>query len=65
MSHGQGFALRDIERILKDNGYTYDRFNGHYIWKGESGNTVAIPRTCCRPLIQRVFRENGIELKGR
>lgn len=64
MSHGKGYDMREIERIMKDNDYRFVRFNGHYIYKGINGNTVAIPRTCCRPLIQRVFRENGIEIKG-
>lgn len=57
--------MREIDRIMKDNNYQYVRFNGHHIWKGVDGNTVAIPRTCCRPLIQRVFKENGIVSKGR
>lgn len=62
MSHGEGYALKDVRRILKNNGYTYDRFNGHYIYKSSTGNTIAIPRSCCRPLIQRVFKENGIRV---
>lgn len=64
MSHGKGtIPMRQIERTLKDNGYTYVRFNGHYIWKGEEGNTIAIPKTCCTPLIKRVFKENNIIIK--
>lgn len=63
MSHGKGYDMREIERIMKDNDYRFVRFNGHYIYKGINGNTVAIPRTCCRPLIQRVFRTEFI-LKG-
>ena len=63
MSHGKGaIPMRKIERILKANGYVYDRFNGHHIYKNEEGKTIAIPRTCCTYLIQRVFKENGIKV---
>lgn len=62
MSHGKGnIPLRKIERTLKDNGYTYIRFNGHWIWKSPTGNTIAIPKTCCAPLIRRLYKENNIK----
>ena len=63
MSHGKGaIPMRKIERALKENGYVYDRFNGHHIYKNKEGKTIAIPRTCCTYLIQRVFKENEIKV---
>lgn len=64
MGHGKGaIPKRKIEKTLRENGYEYVRFNGHYIWKGSNGNTIAIPRTYCTYLVQRVFKENGIKFK--
>ena len=61
MGHGKGaIPQRKIDKILKDNGYEFVRYNGHWIYKGTEGNTLAIPKTCCTYLVQRVFRENGI-----
>ncbi|SDN45128.1 hypothetical protein SAMN04490370_12526 [Eubacterium ruminantium] len=63
MSHGKGsIPMRKIDHILKENNYTFVRYNGHYIWKGKEGNTVAIPKTCCTPLIRRIFKENNIKM---
>lgn len=65
MGHGKGaIPRRKIERTLKENGYTYVRFNGHWIYKNAEGNTISIPRTCCSPLIQRLFKENNIVYQG-
>lgn len=61
MSHGKGaIPKRKIEKILKDNGYTYVRSNGHDIYKNEEGVTISIPRTCCTYLLRREFKEKGI-----
>lgn len=62
MGHGKGvIPMRKIERTLKANGYEFVRFNGHYIYKNNSGNTIAVPRTCCTYLVQRLYKENGIK----
>ena len=63
MAHCKGtITKREIDKALKKNDYTYVRFNGHWIWKNDNGNTIAIPRSLCEPLVRRVFKENGIKL---
>lgn len=61
MSHGKGAVpKRKIEKILKANGFQYVRNNGHEIYRNDQGVTVAIPRTCCTPLLRREFKAKGI-----
>ena len=61
MSHGKGaIPERKVKKILKDNGYEYVRFNGHYIYRNKEGKTIAIPRTYCTYIIQREFKEKGV-----
>ena len=62
MGYGKGaIPIRNVEKILKKNGYRYVRDNGHRIYKNEKGNIIAIPMSCCTYLIMRVFKENGIK----
>jgi predicted RNA binding protein YcfA (HicA-like mRNA interferase family) len=34
---------KEVLRCLKDNGFTFDRYNGHAIYKHTSGQIVVIP----------------------
>lgn len=61
MGHGKGsISYREVDRILKNNGYTIIRCNGHRIYGNDEGKHISIPKTCCTYLVQRVFKENGI-----
>jgi len=65
MGHGKGaFNKRAVQRVLKENGYTLVRSNGHDIYKGGDGSTISIPRTYCTFIITRLFKENNIEIPG-
>lgn len=64
MKNGRGkgpMSLRQIDKILKDNGYYVDRYNGsHCIYKNDENHTIIIPLSCHKQLIRRVFKENNI-----
>ena len=63
MSYGKGvLPIRKIEKILKYNGYVYIRNNGHQIWKGSDGSTIVVPRSCCTYIVNKMFKENNIEM---
>lgn len=62
MGHGKGsIPYRKVDKILRNNGYTQVRFNGHHIYENKEGNTIAIPKTCCTYVIQREFKTNKIK----
>lgn len=54
------FKLREVQDILKANGYTCIRYNKHYIWKNTEGNIISIPHSANPMVIRRVFKENNI-----
>ena len=61
MGHGKGsMSYREVDKILKNNGYKIIRCNGHKIYGNDGGNTISIPKTCCTYLVKRVFKENNI-----
>lgn len=53
-------SKRNIDKILRKNGYQIIRCNGHWIYSNGT-NTIAIPKSLCTPLIQRLFKENNIK----
>jgi predicted RNA binding protein YcfA (HicA-like mRNA interferase family) len=56
------FSSKEINTILKSNGYICTRINKHNIYKNTEGNTITIPRSI-NPnplLIRRLFKENNI-----
>lgn len=63
MCYGKGkISLRKIEIILKNNGFIYVRNNGHQIWRGPKGNMVVIPRSCCTYIIDKIIKDNCLEI---
>lgn len=58
------YKLKDIQRILKDNGYILTRTAGdHYIYaKPDQPLTFSIPsrRDLPRPMVKRLLKEHGI-----
>ena len=60
-----GIALnpRQFERLLKDNGYIYDRQSGDHRIFIKNGKHISFNLRKLNPIIvQRLIRENGLEV---
>jgi predicted RNA binding protein YcfA (HicA-like mRNA interferase family) len=58
-------TVRQVERALKDAGFSHDRTCGsHFIWKDAAGRCVPVPHHGNRPLPQgtllSIFRQAGL-----
>ena len=62
-----GIALnpRQFERLLKDNGYRYERQSGdHRIWSKSGSNHISFNMRKLNPIIvQRLIRENELKVR--
>ena len=54
-------TFREVQAILRANGYYLDRTESHYIYKNEDGDTFILPRSCNDMLLRRMFKEHAIE----
>lgn len=58
------YNKRDIQRILKNNGYTFERQKGsHCIYKNERNEhlTVTVDR-CNKMVFQRLIKEHNLKV---
>ncbi len=54
------YSKRDVEKLLKNNGYEYSRCSGsHRIYKRE-GRHISIPKSLNATVIQRLVKENQL-----
>ena len=66
MYRGSGkYSNRDINKILKKNGYRVTRNNGHYIYENDNGDTIAIPYNCKNSTLMREFKNHNIDINRR
>lgn len=60
------YAERELIRILKNNGYEYDRSNGdHDIYiNRETGNSISITagKTMNKMVVRRLIKENNLKV---
>ncbi len=55
------YSFRSFERILKKNGYRYQRTTGsHYIYKGKGGEAVVVPYHLKAVISNKIIRENNL-----
>lgn len=58
------YSLREMEKILKDNGFIFLRQSGsHRVYQNEKGRHATI--SCSRPngiLFQRIIKDNDIKV---
>lgn len=58
---GKGkMSLKQVQRLLKMNGYSLERINKHFIYK-KGNDTFILPRNCHDLLLRRMFKEHGIK----
>lgn len=60
-SRGKGkISLKEIQRLLRLNGYKLDRQGKHFIYKKDN-DTFILPRSTHDMVIRRMFKEHGIK----
>lgn len=60
-THGKGkMSLKDVQRLLRLNGYSLERVNRHFIYK-KGNDTFILPQKCHDMLLRRMFKEHGIK----
>ncbi|MCR5818935.1 MAG: type II toxin-antitoxin system HicA family toxin [Prevotella sp.] len=54
---------KDWERLLKDNGFQFERAGKHLIWKHEDGRIIPVPAgsKISSPVVRRMVKENRLE----
>lgn len=59
---GINLKFQKVDKILRKNGFQCVRHSGsHSIYK-KGDNTLSIPNSCNGLIIQRLFRENNIDM---
>lgn len=53
-------GLREIDRILRKNGWRKDRCKGDHVIYTKGSWHMSIPKSCNKMVIQREFKEKGI-----
>ena len=57
------YTLREFIKILKFNGFWYDRCSGsHTIYINNKGRHISIPKSLKSVVIQRLIKENNLEV---
>ena len=54
---------KDWERLLKDNGFQFERAGKHHIWKHEDGRIIPVPNgpKISAPVARRMVKENKLD----
>lgn len=57
------YKVRDFEKILRQNGYKFDRQNGsHKIWKSKN-NSISVPSIKLVDVVaRRLIKENNLNM---
>ena len=57
------YTLREFIKIVKFNGFWYDRHNGdHAIYMNDKGRHISIPKNLECVIAQRLIKENNLEV---
>lgn len=54
---------RNVDRMLRDNGYALSRCNGHRIYTKSGCKSIAIPRSLNKMIVKRLIKENNLIIK--
>lgn len=59
------YTRREVERILKANGYHAERWKGsHNVWSKPGCQSICLSGQKMRcVIVRRIFRENGIDVE--
>lgn len=56
--------FKEMQKILRNNGYTLDRYNGdHYIYVKRGTNHISINRELNPMVARRLIKENNLIVK--
>ena len=57
------YTLREFIKIVKFNGFWYDRHNGdHAIYMNDKGRHISIPKNLECVIARRLIKENSLEV---
>ena len=58
------FSKRDVEKILRKNGWTLNRCKGsHWIYRNDKGQHLSVvPSRCNRLIMQRLIKEYNLKV---
>lgn len=54
---------RNVDKMLRANGYVLARSNGHKIYTKKGCKSIAVPKSCNRRIIARLIKENNLIIK--
>ena len=60
MNNRKVFSTREVEKILRKNGYTYKKSRGSHIHYEKDGNIVVITKDINAMVWRRLMKENNI-----
>lgn len=56
------WKLKEFLRVLRKNGYTYDRHNGdHHIYVNKNGRHISVPQKPVDVIIRRLIKEHELD----
>lgn len=59
---GKGkYRLRNIDKILRKNGYNLISTKKHYIYKKQTGEMISIPKNCKDSVLKTEFKKHNIK----
>ncbi len=59
------WTRREFIRVLKDNGFTYNRSKGdHYIYKNTDGKSITFNCNLNCMVARRLIKENDLEVRA-
>ena len=65
MKMRHNYRVRDLDRILRKNGYVHDRTRGSHIQYVKDGKKIVISIPKTNPCVwQRIVKENGLEIES-
>ena len=57
------WKLKEFLRVLRKNGYTYDRHNGdHHIYVNKDGRHISVPQKPADVICRRLIREYNLKI---
>lgn len=59
---GKGkYNVRDIKRIMKNNGYTLINERKHMVFRDTTGDIVSLPKNCKDSVLRYEFKHHNIK----
>ena len=60
--HYKVYNTKELERLLKKNGYALVRYSGsHKIWGKEGFNCISVPQSLNAMVVRRLIKSNNLK----